>query len=327
MSSTTFVPQHVFLEITIECNLRCVQCDIYKLTNPAAEMSLEDRLAVVRHLGEWDKSIRVVLAGGEPFTRRPMLYSVAQACKEAGVYATISTNGTLVTEEDARRLPESGIRCVVVSIDSHERAVHDEIRGVRGTFDRAIRTIERLVSARDRAKTDFTVLTSTIIGRHNLGYVREMVGYLEGLGVDTTLFQPLQPVFARQVEERWWSSAPLFPNDTALVENGIDELIALKRMGRRMFQTVEQFEDMRSYFRRPNRLVLGQCDSMNKHLMVDMFGDVRLCFNMERIGLKPIGNVRETSLRDLWTALQAEKVRSSMRCCAEGCGSMICHAR
>jgi MoaA/NifB/PqqE/SkfB family radical SAM enzyme len=327
MSKTASFPKHVFLEITIECNLRCVQCDIYTLTNPPNEITLEARQAVVRQVGAWHPSIRVVVSGGEPFVRRPMLYAIADTCREAGVYATISTNGTLVSEEDTVRLPTSGVRCVVVSLDSDERSVHDQIRGVPGTFDRAVRSIKRLVAARERSGTDFTVLTSTIIGRHNLGRVTEMVTFFESLGVDTTLFQPLQPVFARQVEARWWSNTPLFPDDMPMIDRGIDSLIALRSAGRRLFQTTQQFEDMRTYFRHPGRLPIGQCDSMNKHLMIDMFGDVRLCFNMERIGLKPIGNVQHTQLQDLWAAVNTESVRSQMRCCTEGCGSMICHAR
>ena len=327
MTRTSLVPKHVFLETTIECNLRCVQCDIYTLTNPPDELTLEDRRSVVRQVGAWDPTIRIVLSGGEPFVRRKMLFDVAEACRESAVYTTISTNGTLVTEEDAERLPHSGIRCVVVSLDSDEAAVHDQIRGVPRTFERAVRTVRRLVAARERARTDFTVLTSTIIGRHNLARVPQMLNFFEGLGVDTTLFQPIQPVFAREVEVRWWKDAPLFPGDAEMIDRGIDELIRLKAMGRRLFQTTEQFQDMRWYFHHPGNLAAGQCAAMDRHLMVDMLGNIRLCFHMHRMGLPPIGHVRTHNLRRLWEDEHTESVRGRMRLCREGCGSMICHAR
>jgi hypothetical protein len=58
-----------------------------------------------------------------------------------------------------------------------------------------------------------------------------------------------------------------------------------------------------------------------------MKGDVRLCFNMERIGLRAIANVRGRRLRDIWSDAAVEGSRSVMRQCREGCGAMVCHAR
>lgn len=324
---TATVPKHVFLELQMTCNLRCVQCDIYKLSNPSDELSLDERTQLVRDMVEWSPSIRLVLAGGELFMRRAMLYGVADAAKRAGIYATLNTNGTLLRAEDIERLPSSGVRCVVVSIDSDEERTHDEIRGVAGTFARAVKAVRELVAARDRSREDFSVLVSAILGRHNLHRARSMVAFFEELGVDTMLFQPLQPAFAREVGARWWERDVLFPVDEHVMRDGIDALVALRRAGHRLFQTEQQLEDIRRYFERPSELDREQCASMDQHMMVDMRGDVRLCFNMERIGLRPIGNVRTSSLRQLWEDRTTERIREKMRGCREGCGSMLCHAR
>lgn len=324
---TSSRPVHVFLETTIECNLRCVQCDIYKLRNPEGELTALERREVIRQIAEWDGKIRLVLAGGEPFLRKSMLYDVAAAAREHSVYATLSTNGTLITADDVEQLPHSGIRCVVVSVDSDVEADHDRIRGVSGTFKRAVATIRALVAERDRTRADFSVLASAILGGHNLDRVEPMVELFEGLGVDTILFQPLQPTFAREIAAGWWAASPLFPKDAHEIERGIDQLINLKRYGRRLFQTEAQFEDMRAYFMNPQVIPVGQCGSADRNLMVDMMGDVRLCFNMERIGLRPVANVRSRRLRDVWEDAEAERSRGVMRACREGCGAMVCHAR
>ncbi len=321
------IPRHVFLEVHMECNLRCVLCDIHKLKNPEGELTAAERKGVIRQVSEWNPEIRVVLGGGEAFARKGMLYDVAGEARRRGVYVTVSTNGTLIRPPDVERLPASGIRCVVVSLDSDEPDIHDRIRGRRGTFRRAVQAVREIAAARDRSHEDFTVLTSTILGRHNLTRVGRMVEFFEGLGADTMLFQPIQAPFARAVATRWWETEPLFPTSPRDVDAGVDALIRLRLHGRRLLQTVEQFEDMRHYFRHPGLLQPGQCDSMNKNLMVDMRGDVRLCFNMQRIGLSPIGSVRTRTLRDLWEDAEVAPVRERMRACLEGCGSMICHAR
>jgi MoaA/NifB/PqqE/SkfB family radical SAM enzyme len=320
-------PVHVFLETTIECNLRCVQCDIYKLRNPAGELTAAERGEVIRQVAEWDGSVRLVFAGGEPFLRKSVLYDVAAAAREHSVYTTLSTNGTLITADDVERLPHSGIRCVVVSIDSDVEVDHDRIRGVPGTFRRATATLRALVDRRDRARADFSVLASAIIGGHNLDRVEPMVALFEGVGVDTILFQPVQPNFAREVVPAWWMTSPLFPKDRKQVESGIDRLQELKRSGRKLFQTEAQFEDMRTYFRNPDSIHPGHCGSADRNIMVDIMGDVRLCFNMERIGLRPVANVRQRRLRDIWEDAEVERSRRVMRTCREGCGAMVCHAR
>lgn len=321
------VPKHVFLELQMTCNLRCVHCDIYKLSNPSDELTLDERTRLVRQIAEWSPEIRLVLAGGELFMRRSMLYGVAAEAKQQGVYATLNTNGTLLRAEDIERLPSSGVRCVVVSIDSDEESVHDSLRGVHGTFARAVRAVRELVAARDRAREDFSVLVSAILGRHNLHRASAMVEFFESLGIDTMLFQPLQPAFARAVETRWWESDPLFPTDECVVRDGMDALVTARRSGHRLFQSEQQLDDIRRYFAHPDALDHEQCASMDQHMMVDMRGDVRLCFNMERIGLRPIGNVRTATLQQLWEDQASERTRTKMRGCREGCGSMLCHAR
>lgn len=327
MSLTWDQPEHVFLDLFLECNLRCVQCDIWMLKSPPGELSMVERQEIVKKVGGSWPGTRLVITGGELFLNRERLYSLAESSKASGVYTTINTNGTLVRERDVERLPESGINCIVVSLDSDEADVHDRIRGVPGTYERAVQTVRRLVNARDRSSSDFTVLTSTILGEHNITRVRDMVAAFEDLGVDTMLFQPIQPAFARDVPPSWWTSEPLFPSSMGAVDDAIDGLIEMKLTGRRVYQTPLQFEDMRRYFQGPDRLGLGQCVSMNKHLMVDVFGNVRLCFNMERIAEEPIGNVRQDDLIDLWTAERVEACRDRMRGCVQGCATMCCHAR
>lgn len=320
-------PAHVFMDVFVECNLRCVQCDIWKLEDPPGQLTLDQRRGVVRQIAAWHSSIRLVLTGGELFLKRDLLYAVAAACSEHGVYTTMSSNGTLIRDQDIERLPHSGIRCIVLSVDSDQPEVHDRIRGVPGTFDRVIRSIQRLVQARDRAGQDFTVLTSTILGSHNLDRIESMLDLFESLGVDTTLFQPIQPTFARERSPRWWAEHPLFPAENAQIDRGIDSLQRARLGGRRLFQTPDQLEDMRHYFRHPDDLSPGQCASMDHSMMIDLFGDVRLCFHMERLGLQPVANVRDRELSAIWQDARTEQARVAMRSCRQGCGSMICHAR
>ena len=85
------------------------------------------------------------------------------------------------------------------------------------------------------------------------------------------------------------------------------------------------FEDMRRYFKQPEGLHAHQCASMKRSLMVDIRGEVRLCFSMERLGLAPVGRVPGQGLREIWEG--SREVANGMIGCGLECGMMLCHAR
>ena len=318
-------PTHVFLDVNLSCNLRCIQCAIYELRNPPGSLTDEERCGLIRQLAAWDSSIRLVITGGEQFVDRSALRAVADSCQRERIFATLSTNGTLITAEDANWLANSGIRCVVVSLDSFRPEVHDHIRGIPGTWERAVRAVRRLVAARDAAANGFTVLTSTILGRHNLHEMEAMTNWLWSLGVDNTLYQPLQPDFVRKMPKDWYLRAELWPMDNSVVNAAFDLLKAHQAAGARIYQTQAQFEDMRLYFQHPAELPHSICASLDNNLMIDVVGQVRFCFHMERLGLPVVGNVRTHGLRQIWEA--RHNSAPAMQNCCLGCGSMICHAR
>jgi MoaA/NifB/PqqE/SkfB family radical SAM enzyme len=119
----------------------------------------------------------------------------------------------------------------------------------------------------------------------------------------------------------------MFPTVGEKVDEAMETFIELKREGHRLYQTEREFRDIRHYFHSPDQLRPGQCVSMDMHMMVDLFGDVRLCFNADRLGLDPVGNIHERSLQEIWEDPETEAIREQMRTCRNGCGTMLCHAR
>jgi MoaA/NifB/PqqE/SkfB family radical SAM enzyme len=59
---------------------------------------------------------------------------------------SILTNGTLVNGENAEAIVAAGVDLVQVSIDGDEQT-HDNVRGVKGSFLKALRGIKRIQSA------------------------------------------------------------------------------------------------------------------------------------------------------------------------------------
>ncbi|MCB9235462.1 MAG: radical SAM protein [Bacteroidia bacterium] len=318
-------PKQVYLDTNATCNLRCTHCDIHLLRNPSGELTLAERQDLIRQLGAWSPQSRLAFSGGEPFLRRKDLYILAETAKISGIHLSLNTNGTLLKPEDLERIPHSGIRTAVFSIDSHLESVHDRMRGVPGTFSRVTRATLGLAKSIRASRGKCMVLISAILGSHNLQFLPELVELSENLMSDGILFQPIQPNFERAVPSEWWLQTEYFPLDQAKMDAGLDNLLQLKAAGKRILQSTSQIEDMRHYFRQPEKLAQGHCASMDSHLVIDMLGEVRLCFNQDRLGLRPVGNVRENSLQEIWE--RSRSTARQMQNCQLECGAMLCHAR
>jgi radical SAM protein with 4Fe4S-binding SPASM domain len=85
---------------------------------------------------------------------------------------------------------------------------------------------------------------------------------------------------------------------------------------------------MQAYIANPHALTEQICNSHERNMMVDHKGDVLLCFDMRKIfDGNPIGNVKHTSLSDLWHGSIAAEAREIMKYCRHPCGMLNCHRR
>ncbi|MBV8106902.1 MAG: SPASM domain-containing protein [Hyphomicrobiales bacterium] len=157
------------LAIAQKCNLGCAYCYAQQgdFGAPAKNMSLADALSAVELLvGEAERGERLNLAflGGEPLVNRPTLRAAARRARElaetrrAIINYSITTNGTLLTEDDARFFEEFGF-AVTISLDG-PREVHDALRpykGGAGSFDAVMRRAAPLLRMQRRMQVSARV--------------------------------------------------------------------------------------------------------------------------------------------------------------------------
>jgi heme d1 biosynthesis radical SAM protein NirJ len=81
----------------------------------------------------------LILSGGEPLLR-PDIYDISRRAKELGFYVGLSTNGTLISEENINKIQNVGYNYVGISIDGI-RATHDRFRRKSGAYEEAMHGI------------------------------------------------------------------------------------------------------------------------------------------------------------------------------------------
>ncbi len=101
------------------------------------DFSFEEAKRVLDDISSYAKPV-VVLSGGEPLLRKDV-FDIAAYGTEKDLRMCLATNGTLVTDEICRKIKESGIRMVSLSLDGASAEVHDDFRNQQGAFDGTIR--------------------------------------------------------------------------------------------------------------------------------------------------------------------------------------------
>ncbi|MEO5345612.1 MAG: heme d1 biosynthesis radical SAM protein NirJ [Magnetococcus sp. YQC-9] len=118
------------------CNLTCAHCYAASADRPyAGELTLDECCRVIGDLRAQGVAA-LILSGGEPLLR-PDLFEIAAHAKMQGFYLGLSSNGTLMDPEMARRIARAGFDYVGVSLDGLE-VNHDRMRGMSGAFRRSV---------------------------------------------------------------------------------------------------------------------------------------------------------------------------------------------
>jgi len=175
-------PTYLLWDITYKCNLRCVYClnacprFVNELSNEAL-FDIADQIARM-------KVFSVCLSGGEPFLRWKTYIELACYLAEDGVRVGTVTNGWYVTEKHAKELAKY-IHEVQISIDGSRQEVHDKVRGVPGSFKRAVR------AAKLFKKVGMDVDVGTSLTRFNIEDFPNIVALSKELGVKSLRTQRL----------------------------------------------------------------------------------------------------------------------------------------
>jgi putative heme d1 biosynthesis radical SAM protein NirJ2 len=120
---------------TNECNLKCAHCYRDAGAKKTEELTTEEGRVLIDEIARAGFKI-MIFSGGEPIMR-PDLFELAAYAREKGLRCVLGTNGTLITPAVAKELKQAGIMAAGVSVDSMDKKIHDDLRGVPGSWDAA----------------------------------------------------------------------------------------------------------------------------------------------------------------------------------------------
>lgn len=169
------VPRLVAWEVTKQCPLKCKHCRASaKDINYSGEFSTEEAFRLLDNIASYAKPI-IILTGGEPMARED-IWEIASHGTALGLRMVMAPCGVLMTEDTTRKIIDSGIKRISLSIDGADKETHDTFRGVDGAFDSVI-TAARLAK---EGGLEFQI--NTTVTKHNYKQLEEILDLSISLG-------------------------------------------------------------------------------------------------------------------------------------------------
>lgn len=179
-------PLSVIWEITYACNQNCKYC-IAKAGSPDPnELTRREIDTVLDELIDLKVGL-INITGGEPLLKLDTALYIAKKASQNGIELELLTNGMLMTPEIAQECADAGINHAQVSIDCARKTIHDDQRGIKGAWEKAVSGIINLKNAK------ITVTAAAVMNSETLPYFEETWKFLHDIS-DTVKMSPVMPM-------------------------------------------------------------------------------------------------------------------------------------
>ena len=162
------LPMNLTISVSYRCNSRCKTCNVWQRPNDDFTIEeYEKTFASIGHAAYW-----FTFSGGEPTLRKDLPEMVGAAYRHCrpGII-NIPTNGIqdkIIPGRIERVLQAAPTSAVIVNLSlDGVGEKHDIVRGVKGNFERAMRTYAGLKALKGRYK-NFTLGVHTVISNFNV---------------------------------------------------------------------------------------------------------------------------------------------------------------
>ncbi len=184
-------PSEFYVAVSVICDLKCPYCPRQVFPREKVNSGVMPE-RFWRPLVPWMRYAEMAhLFGlGEPFLFRHFFEWHAEA-KAQGARTATTTHGMSLNESTRRRLLDSGLDTLMISIDGATPATFNHLRA-GADFETVCENLRRLVETRDaEGRATPAIIVTSAISRHNLGEILEITRLARRLGAESLAFSNL----------------------------------------------------------------------------------------------------------------------------------------
>jgi MoaA/NifB/PqqE/SkfB family radical SAM enzyme len=321
-------PTFLFVHLSEECNLRCTHCHYWKpsIRPKADNISIERKMELLSEFASLNPRGVVVTCGAESTMHLDEFFQFTRECRRLGLRCLSVTNGSKIsTSTIADQVVADGPTEISVSLDSHVESLHDEMRGVKGSFKSAARAIKLLLESRRKlGRMGQRVHAMLLLFDDNYLDLEDTYDFaLNELGVDKLKINVLQPTFG-------CSSGPdeFFTRHSRMDADRLEAVLHRCNQRFKLNANPIWISQVGMYVRTLSKAAVNErgwsvpihtteqiCNSPDRNIVIDMSGTARLCVSE---GFPGMDLRHPGDMLFFWES--SGILRGQMRTCTQLCG-------
>lgn len=308
-------PHWVFISLLHKCNLKCQMCGVSKILKKY-ELTFEEVRRIIDEVASWKSNSRIQLTGGEVLLRKD-IFDIVNYSTSKNLITELVSNGMILNQEKAKKIISSDLWGMAISLDGGTAKTHDEIRGVKGSFDKAINALKLLVKEKKRRKKGPQISIWTTIMNNNLEELEKMAFLAKKVGVDCLVYHPVVLSQTDMQSTKQEGSLWIPKNKINVLQEQIQKLIEFKKEYG-IIQFVHDPNLFAKYFDKTLTKCEWKCNPL-EFIDIGPNGAIQSCGG-------DFGSIKHLSLAESLNTKKAEESRELMKRCEKPC-LQTCWAR
>lgn len=325
---TFTAPTYIVLGVNNICNLHCKMCDVgmdYNESNfynnlmgsHPLNMPLELIKKIIDDTALYFPKSKIGYAFTEPLIYPHLTESLGYAASK-NMYTSVTTNA-LNLKIKAKEIAAAGLNEINISLDGPAE-IHNEIRGHKNSFQRAIEGIETLLAQPKRPK----ISIYCVITEWNVGHLKAFLDNFKNVPIHTIGFTHTcyttdsMALLYNQVYGQYYATASNV-SDTNIAATNINALhkeIELIKADSYPFKVVfspeiNNKEDLQKFYQQPETKFGSTCFDVYRTLMIKTDGTAipahGRCYNVT------VGNIYEQSIKEVWNGKPLTDLRLNLK--------------
>jgi len=280
---------NLHIEITSKCNERCVHCYIPP-ENKVNDIEPDLFYNILEQCKKMNL-LHLTLSGGEPMMHNKFI-NFLKKCNEYNFSVNVLSNLTLLNSAFIEEMKRNRLLSVQVSLYSMDANIHDAITQIKGSFEKTKNAILKLW------ENNIPLQISCPIMKQNINCYNDVIDWGEAHNINVGSDYV---IIARYNHTTQNLSNRLFIND-------VKEIINQRIVNESKYLELTEKEAEKKKNINPDDFVCSVCHSS---ICIADNGNVYPCAGWQDY---VVGNVNETSLKDIWNnSIKVQYLRSLRR--------------
>ena len=185
IKNLNYLPITMDIEPTTGCNFRCTMCQVSSPNFISKNMDYE---MFKKTIDDNKQLLKIKLQGmGEPLVNNNF-YNMVEYASKYSIVSEITTNGSLLNDKNIKKLENSNLSRITVSIDGATTEIFEKIR-IKSDFKTVISNCKNLINAYKKKIIRPEISAWCVVQKDNVSEFKDIYNLCKEIGFDKLTYQ------------------------------------------------------------------------------------------------------------------------------------------